>query len=184
MLLHWVLPGSAFAVLLLACLPLARLRRLLLVSLQRLGHAVLISLVGAAGAFYYAPGLVPTTMVETVAPLQERLQEQLPNAEPGLVWLVLATGAVLFALPVLALLDHAAGVAGLTAELRRWNRVSRKACQLLQEQPEPAAVTKSAPESRAEVVKAREALAWIHQPEQAVADRPRLVRDMLGQPSA
>jgi Inner membrane component of T3SS, cytoplasmic domain len=100
-----------FALLLLAAIPAARCRRVVLGLLHHGLRLVLGTTVVACAVFHFCPELVPPQLAGLMADVLNRLEDNLPPLRlarlVGSPWLVLAVVAVLAGLPVLARLKHA-----------------------------------------------------------------------------
>lgn len=114
-----ILSGAAFGVLAAVCWPSARLQRTSLGVLQRLLHLIVILAVFAAAMFFFLPDLTPGFLAQWVDMLPNSLTPALPEPRPGLVWLPVAGLVVAIALPVLAMVDFAKRLAGLTSMVQR-----------------------------------------------------------------
>jgi hypothetical protein len=113
-----------------AVLPLRRARRLLLTALARLSQAIMLACLGACGTFFVQPEAAPAWAQSLLAPVLEGTRAYLPSAfadVPGAAWLALAVLGVAVSLPVLMLVELAAGLAKQLAQVQVLRKDVRRA---------------------------------------------------------
>lgn len=116
-----------FAMLVIAVLPVTKIRSAAVALLHRGTELAVLALLLAATVFFNSPHRAPAPLTERLQPTADWLDAGIGVEQSGLVWLFVAAGLVAVSLPALVLFDFSRRVASLNATARDPQRDSRKA---------------------------------------------------------
>jgi hypothetical protein len=180
-----LLTGLGFgllAFLIIAALPLPKVRQAILAFAARAGQAGLVAAVAACGTFFVRPDSVPSTFTPYSSKLIADVHRFIPeivDALPGTPFLILAAILVALSLPVLALVEFAARIMGHTAMIKAFRKEVRAAADALDRRLAGMTALPS-PELTTELEAAANALRTATgEPRTPRTGPPKLVRDLL-----
>jgi hypothetical protein len=122
-----VLGFAVLMLLVVAVLPVPRVRQWLLSASARLGRGVVLACLGACGTFFADPRAAPEWLTAALAPLVHCTLGLSLDAGSGLPWLLLAVAAVAVALPVLMAVELGLNLAAQTAQVQSLRKEMRQA---------------------------------------------------------
>ncbi len=105
-----------------ALVPLERVRRFALTTLQFALHGGAFAALLACGGFALRPELVPNNLKNYSAGWHAELRELVPHLAPGAEWIALGLVLTVVAIPLLELVSFARQIVGYRSAFHRWIR--------------------------------------------------------------